>query len=79
MIKFTKDASFLNKSSLVKTLEHIPTNSNVLFEGTNVQFFDNDIIEVINDFKMSSTTKNIKVEVKKTTHALHPFFQTIIN
>jgi MFS superfamily sulfate permease-like transporter len=76
LIKFTKDASFLNKSLLLKTIEEIPAGSNVLIEGSNVHFFDHDIIEIITDFQKSAPTKNITIEVKKTQHAHHPFFKS---
>ena len=76
LIKFTRDTSFINKLSLIKAIEKIPNNTNVLMEGSNVQFFDQDIIEAINDFQKSAPTRNITIEIKKTKHALHPFFQT---
>lgn len=76
LIKFTKDASFLNKLTLVKSIQSIPPNSTVLIEGSGVQFFDHDIIEVISDFQKSAPTKNITIEIKKTRHALHPFFKS---
>jgi MFS superfamily sulfate permease-like transporter len=76
LIKFTKDVSFFNKSTLVKSLETIPNNSSLLFEGSSVRFFDNDVIEVISDFTKSAPTRNITVSVKKTRHALHPFFKS---
>lgn len=76
MIKFTKDATFLNKSVLMKTIEGIPSGSSVLIEGSGVQYFDHDIIEIISEFQQSAPTKNISVEIKKTQHALHPFFKS---
>jgi MFS superfamily sulfate permease-like transporter len=75
MIKFTKDASFLNKTALVRALESIPENSTVLIEGSSVQFFDHDIIEIISEFEQSAPTKEIKVEIKRTANAGHPFFK----
>ena len=76
MIKFTKDVSFLNKSPLLKAVESIPENSKVLIEGSSIQYFDNDILEILNDFKLSALKKNIDVEIKKTKNALHPFFKS---
>jgi MFS superfamily sulfate permease-like transporter len=75
LIKFTKDVSFFSKSTLVKNLETIPENSTLLFEGSQVRFLDHDIIELIEDYKKSALIKNITVEIKKTRHALHPFFK----
>ncbi|MFZ9502937.1 MAG: SulP family inorganic anion transporter [Cyclobacteriaceae bacterium] len=76
MIKFTKDVSFLNKSPLLKAVESIPGNSKVLIEGSSIQYYDNDILEILNDFKISALKKNIDVEIKKTKNALHPFFKS---
>jgi MFS superfamily sulfate permease-like transporter len=75
LIKFTKDVSFFNKSTLVKKLESIPNNSTLLLEGSVVKFIDHDIIELLNDYQKNAVLKNIAVEVKKTQHALHPFFK----
>ena len=76
LIKFTKDVSFFNKSTLVKTLETIPENSTLLVEGSQVRFLDHDIIELITDYQKGAPLKNITVEIKKTRHALHPFFKS---
>lgn len=76
LIKFTKDASFLNKSTLLRAIESVPAGSKVLVEGSGIQYYDNDILEIINDFTKSSTQKNIEVEIKRTSNALHPFFKS---
>jgi len=76
LIKFTKDVSFLNKTTLVNRLSSIPKGSSVLIEGSSVRFFDNDILEVLNDFQRSSEKLEIRVEVKKTRNALHPYFKS---
>ena len=76
LIKFTKDVSFFNRSTLVKNLETIPENSTLLFEGSQVRFLDHDIIELIEDYKKNGLIRNITVEIKKTRHALHPFFKS---
>jgi len=76
LIKFTKDASFLNKTILVGALEKVPEGAYLLVEGSSVQYFDNDILEILNDFVKSSEKKNIRVEVKKTQHARHPYFKS---
>ena len=76
LIKFTKDISFFNKPTLVKKLEAVPNNSSLLLEGSQVGFIDHDIIELLNDYQKNAVSKNITVEVKKTRHALHPFFKS---
>jgi hypothetical protein len=59
-------------------LDSIPDNSTLLLEGSVVKFIDHDIIELLNDYQKNASFKNISVDVKRTPHALHPFFQTII-
>ena len=75
MIKFIKDVSFLNKTSLIQALSGIPSGSSVVIEGASVKFYDHDILEVINDFTKSAPALGIEVEVKKTKNALHPYFK----
>jgi carbonic anhydrase len=56
--------SFLNKASIRDTLWSVPRNSNVIIDATNSNFIDNDILEIINDFKnVVSTERNIKLNV----------------
>lgn len=76
LIKFTKDVSFLNKSTLLKAIESIPENSKVLIEGSSIQYYDNDILEIITDFTNSAFKRNIDIEIKKTRNALHPYFKS---
>lgn len=75
LIKFTKDVSFLHKSSLRKAFEKIPERSSVIIDGTKSQFLDTDIIETIEDFITSAPTKSIEVEIKKTCGASSPLFR----
>lgn len=76
LIKFTKDASFLNKTTLLNAIETIPAGSTVLIEGSSIQYYDHDILEIITDFTKSAARRNITIEIKKTINALHPFFKT---
>lgn len=76
LLKFTKDVSFLNKTTLVNTLSTIPKGASVLIEGSSVRFFDNDILEVLTDFQRSAPKLGIQAEVKKTPNALHPYFKS---
>lgn len=76
MIKFIKDVSFLNKTSLIKALTDIPSGSSVVIEGTSVRFYDHDILEVINDFIKSAPSQGIEVEIKRAKNALHPYFKS---
>jgi hypothetical protein len=44
---------------------HIPTNSYLLIDARKCEFMDPDIIEIIQDFIISSKAKNIRIELNK--------------
>jgi carbonic anhydrase len=63
-MELPNQVSFLNKASIRDTLWSVPRNSNVIIDATNSNFIDNDILEIINDFKnVVSTERNIKLNV----------------
>jgi MFS superfamily sulfate permease-like transporter len=63
-LKFTKDVSFLNKSTLRNSFHRIPAKSTVTIDGTQSHFIDQDIKEMIRDFIETSKVKNIQVQLK---------------
>ena len=64
LIKFTKDVSFLHKSTLRKLFDKIPPDATVTIDGTQSHFIDYDIREMIKDYIEISKTKNINVQLK---------------
>jgi MFS superfamily sulfate permease-like transporter len=62
LIRFTKDMSFINKITLKKHLRNIPDNSNVIIDGTKSIFIDDDIFEVVQDFKENAAFRGINVQ-----------------
>ena len=64
LLKFTKDVSFLTKSTLRNTFLKIPPNSKMMIDGSNSHFIDQDIMETISDFIKSCNANNIDVELK---------------
>jgi MFS superfamily sulfate permease-like transporter len=65
LLKFTKDVSFLNKSTLRNSFHRIPAKANVTIDGTQSHFIDYDIKEMIRDFIETSKAKNIQVHLKQ--------------
>ncbi len=61
-IVLSEDVTFLNKASLLKTLEQIPDDTEVEIDATNTKFIHFDAVEIIENFKISATTRNITVE-----------------
>jgi MFS superfamily sulfate permease-like transporter len=64
LVRFNKDMSFVNKSELKEALRKLPDNCYVCIDGTKAMFIDNDIDDVINDFKEAAKYRGIDVELK---------------
>jgi MFS superfamily sulfate permease-like transporter len=60
-IELPNQASFLNKATIKETLWAVPKGSKVLIDATYSDFIDNDILELITDFK---TTVALEKEIK---------------
>jgi MFS superfamily sulfate permease-like transporter len=69
-----KDITFLNKSILKQGLEKVPESSYVLIDLSRINFVDNDIVEIIEDYLKHAPLKNITVEIKQS-----PYKKSFIN
>jgi MFS superfamily sulfate permease-like transporter len=58
-----EEASFLNKGSILKTLNEIDNGSNIIIDATRSKIIDHDVIEVIRDFMVNAKRRDISVEV----------------
>jgi MFS superfamily sulfate permease-like transporter len=61
LIRFTRDATFLNKHTLRSTLDAIPAGSDVVIDGARIGFVDPDIQEVLEDFRASAAWRDLRV------------------
>lgn len=64
-IVLSEEVSFLNKASILKTLDELPEDSHVIIDGSRSRYIDYDVLEVINDFKDTAKLRNIKFELEK--------------
>ena len=62
-ILLAEDVTFLNKASILKTLEQIPNNSLVEINASSTKFIHHDVIEIIEDFKVSAGFRDIIVNI----------------
>jgi MFS superfamily sulfate permease-like transporter len=62
-IQLSENVTFLNKASIVLTLEHLPDDSKVIIDGSKSTFIDYDVLEVIQDFKISALDRNITLQL----------------
>lgn len=59
-----EEVSFLNKGSILKTLNNVEEGSAVVIDASNTKIIDHDVIEVIKDFSVNAKRRNINVELK---------------
>lgn len=63
-IELPNQVSFLNKASIKETLWSIPKNAKVVIDASHADFIDDDILEIISNFKnIISKDKKIKVNI----------------
>jgi MFS superfamily sulfate permease-like transporter len=62
-IQLSENVTFLNKASIILTLDHLPENSKVIIDGSKSTFIDYDVLDAIQDFKISSQDKNINLQL----------------
>jgi MFS superfamily sulfate permease-like transporter len=58
-----EEVSFLNKGSILKTLNDIPEGSTIIIDASKSKVIDRDVVEVIEDFKINAKRRNIRVEL----------------
>jgi MFS superfamily sulfate permease-like transporter len=68
LMRFNKDASFVNKSEVRSKLRAIPAGANVVIDGSRSLYIDRDIYEVVEDFQKMAPYKDIQVELKHFSH-----------
>lgn len=64
LVRFNKDVTFVNKPIFKSTLQKIPDNSQVIIDATKALYIDNDIFDVMFEFRQQAYFRNITVELK---------------
>lgn len=79
-LELAQEVSFLNKASILLTLDHLPENTTVVIDAGKTTYIDYDVLETIREFKeVKAAQKNITVlltgfkevyKIPNTEHAL---------
>jgi len=62
-VLLSENMTFLNKASLNAELDSIPENVKVVLDYSRVKHLSNDIVEILEEFKLRALNENIEVEV----------------
>ena len=63
-LRLPEHVSFLNKASIVTTLEQLPTGSRVLLDGLRSDVIDHDVLEAIEAFRLAAPARGIELELR---------------
>ncbi|SHM45577.1 SulP family inorganic anion transporter [Chitinophaga sp. CF418] len=62
ILELAQEVSFLNKASILLTLDHMPENATVVIDAGKTTYIDFDVLETIREFKdVKAVQKNITV------------------
>lgn len=61
-IRLAEEVSFLNKASILQTLNNLPDDTHVIVDASDTKSIHQDILEIIDDFRKNAETRNIKLE-----------------
>ncbi len=79
-LELPNQVSFFNKASIKQTLWAVPDGSKVLIDAADSDYIDNDVLEIIEDYKkVVAPEKNIQLNVVglKEKYLLHDHIQFI--
>jgi MFS superfamily sulfate permease-like transporter len=62
-IILSEEVSFLNKGSILQTINQVPTGSDVVIDASRSKVIDHDVIEIIKDFAVNAANRNVGVEI----------------
>jgi MFS superfamily sulfate permease-like transporter len=63
-IQLADQVSFFSKASIIQQLEKLPNNCKVIIDASQSHYVDPDITEVIENFQLHASFKNIEIETK---------------
>jgi MFS superfamily sulfate permease-like transporter len=64
LIRFQQEVTFLNRPLLKETLAKIPAHAHLLMDLSRNERMDEDILEMINDYKIQAQHNHIVIEFK---------------
>ena len=63
-IRLAEEVSFLNKASILQTINQLPDNSHVIIDARETKSIHLDVVEILEDFSLNARTRGIEVEIE---------------
>ncbi|TBW27062.1 SulP family inorganic anion transporter [Gramella sp. KN1008] len=58
-----EEVTFINKGAIMKELNNLEENSYLVMDVSKTRYLDNDIVEILDDFKVKAEEKNIDIKI----------------
>ncbi len=58
-----EEVTFINKGAIIKELNRLEKDSYLIMDVSKSKYLDNDIIEILDDFKIKAEEKNINIRI----------------
>ena len=58
-----EEVTFINKGAIIKELNNLEKNSYLIMDVSKTRFLDNDIVEILDDFKIKAEERNIDIKI----------------
>ncbi len=58
-----EEVTFINKGAIIKELNQLEENSYLIMDVSKTHYLDNDIIEILDDFKIKAEERNINIKI----------------
>tara|TARA_B100000953_G_scaffold152876_1_gene126365 strand:- start:1303 stop:2877 length:1575 start_codon:yes stop_codon:yes gene_type:complete len=58
-----EEVTFINKGAIIKELNKLKENSYLIMDVRKSRYLDNDIIEILDDFRVKAAEKNIDIKI----------------
>ncbi|MCP9199166.1 SulP family inorganic anion transporter [Gramella sp. GC03-9] len=58
-----EEVTFINKGAIIKELNRLEKNSYLIMDVTRTKYLDDDIIEILDDFKIKAEERNIDIKL----------------
>lgn len=62
-MELPNQVSFLNKATIKSALWDIPANAHVLIDASGTDYIDNDVLEIIDDYRVVAAERNVRLNV----------------
>lgn len=78
-MELPNQVSFLNKATIKTALWEIPDGSKVLINASNADFIDNDVLEIIQDYRVVAAERDVQLNVigLRDEYSLHDPIQFV--